>query len=98
MTAHMERGVMSMSLFEKLVTELDGIAIDDALLFGVFGEPFDDPLLEERIRFIKAHRPDLAIDIASNGALLTPERVAAVEPYVRRIAVHIEAVTPNALQ
>jgi hypothetical protein len=84
-----------MEIYEKLICGLANIEIGDTLLFGVFGEPFADPLLEERIALTKRLRPDLQIDIASNGELASPERVAGVIDHVRRISIHIEASSPD---
>ena len=95
MTRHLAQGVMAMPLFENFLSALDAVEITDCLLFGVFGEPFADPHLEDRIRLIHAWRPGLPIDIASNAELATPDRVATIARFVRRISLHVEAVTPE---
>lgn len=94
MTGHLARGYMDMEIFERFIRQLDGIAIDDGLLFGLFGEPFSDPFLEERVKLIKRLRPDIEIDIATNAGAADSERVASIVEHLRHISIHIEAATP----
>lgn len=95
MTGHLDRGYMDMDIFERFIRQLDGIAIDDGLLFGLYGEPFCDPHLEERVKLIKRLRPALEIDIATNAGAADTERVARIVEYIRHISIHIEAATPD---
>lgn len=95
MTAHLDRGCMSMDLFERIIRQLDGVTIGDSILFGVFGEPFADPLLEQRIGLIRQFRPDLPIDIVTNAGLADAQRVATIAEHIRVLAIHIEATTPD---
>eukprot|EP01037_Dinobryon_pediforme_P036607 gene36607-43630_t len=76
-----------------MIDGLDAVEISDTILFGLFGEPFEDPLLEERIKYTKRRRPDLSIDIATNGLLATPTKVSRIINDVRRISIHVEAVS-----
>lgn len=95
MTAHLEQGRMSMEMFERIIRQLDGVEVGDCLIFGVFGEPFDDPLLEERVKLLRRLRPDIEIDIATNAGAVTLERVMDVIDHVRRISIHVEAAAPE---
>jgi hypothetical protein len=93
MTAHLERGIMSMDLFDKLLDGLEDVNVQDSMLFGVFGEPFADPHLELRIAKLRQRFPEMAVDIATNGALADEDRVARIVDKVRRISIHVEGAT-----
>jgi sulfatase maturation enzyme AslB (radical SAM superfamily) len=95
MTSHLARGHMDIQLFRKLMEQLKDVTIGDGILFGVFGEPFADPLLEDRIKTIREFHPSTAIDIATNGELADPARVRAILDHVRSIAIHVEACSPE---
>jgi MoaA/NifB/PqqE/SkfB family radical SAM enzyme len=94
-TSHLSRGIMEKTTFEKIVQQLKKIDLRDAILFGVFGEPFADPMLEKRIKLLRQEIPGIKIDIATNGALATLERVASIIDDIRNIGIHIEADDPK---
>ncbi len=94
-TAHLPQGTMDIVLFERLLHELQGIRITDGFLFGVFGEPFMDPLLEDRIEIIRRLRPGHNIDIATNAGAIDPQRLLRILPHLRHIGIHVEASTPE---
>ena len=96
MTAHLEQGVMSDAIFEKVLAGLETIELADGVMFGLFGEPFDDPRVEERIRRLRQRFPDVSINVATNAGSADVDRMMSVIDDVRTLAIHVEAVTPAA--
>jgi radical SAM protein with 4Fe4S-binding SPASM domain len=64
-------GVMEMDLFEKIVDACRSLGATSVFLGG-FGEPLMDPLLEERVRYVKQR--DMFCNFISNGSLWDPAR------------------------
>jgi pyruvate-formate lyase-activating enzyme len=90
----MPHGRMSMELFSKIVDELAEGSFTGKILFGLFGEPLDDPFLIQRLKLIKEKLPKTEISMATNAGLFDPERHAEVIELADIIAVHVESVTP----
>lgn len=69
----MERleGVMEMDLFKKIVNESKALGATNVFLGG-FGEPLMDPLLAERVRYVKAL--SMYCNFISNGSLWDSDR------------------------
>lgn len=67
------KGVMDMDLFKKIVD--DALQCDIKSVFiGGFGEPLTDPLLAERIKYIKSVNPEIFVNFITNGILWTDEK------------------------
>ncbi len=96
MTEHLEQGVMSDVVFEKVLDGLATIELADGVMFGLFGEPFDDPRVEERIRRLRERFPDVPINVATNAGSADVDRMMSVIDDLRTLAIHVEAVTPAA--
>lgn len=88
-------GAMDWALFERIVTELAAERYSGWFLFGLFGEPLEDPLLEARLRLIKAKLPSSRLSIATNGGLYEPSRHGFLLELADDIGVHVEAITPE---
>ncbi|WGM46449.1 hypothetical protein KOAAANKH_01317 [Brevundimonas sp. NIBR10] len=93
MTAHLEQGVMSDEVFERLLDGLATIDLADGLMFGLFGEPFDDPRLETRIRRLRERFPDIPVNVATNAGSADVDRMMSIVKDIRTLAIHVEAVT-----
>lgn len=64
-------GVMSMDLFKKIIKDCHSLGIKDVGL-SVYGEPFMDPFLFERIRLLR--RYNMTYGFFTNGSLLTKSK------------------------
>lgn len=89
------KGVMSPALFEKIITGLAEIGYDRTIMFGLFGDPLQDPLFADRVAFIRRACPQASIAISTNGALYDSAKHQAALAQVDSISVHIEAMTPD---
>lgn len=94
MTSHLARGIMSEPIFDALLDGIGDVAVNEAC-FGLFGEPFNDPKLEQRVHRLADKKPGMLIDIATNAGVADLDRVKAIMDRVRRIAIHVEAVNPR---
>lgn len=78
------QGLMPWDVFEKIVLENPSGIYD----LCMHGEPLLDPLLEERVAYIRAVRPSAEVYFHTNGGLLTERRcVALKEAGLSRIVV-----------
>ncbi len=91
----MPQGRMSMELFSKIVNELAKASYKGNILFGLFGEPFDDPFLAKRLKLVKEKLPRTEISIATNAGLFDESRHSEVLDLADIIAVHVESVSPD---
>jgi tetratricopeptide (TPR) repeat protein len=91
------RNTMAMSLFEKLVRELQdgGIIITEQVSFGLFGDGLVDPHVVERARMLKRALPGTRIVVNTNGAAFNPAKHVALRRWVSRISLHIESLHPE---
>ena len=64
-------------------------------MFGLFGDPLQDPLFADRVAFIRSMKPDASIAISTNGAMYDPAKHREALAQVNSIAIHIEAMTPE---
>lgn len=67
------KGVMDMDLFKRVVDDAVQHEIT-SIFIGGFGEPLTDPLLEERIKYIKSVDPSIFVNFITNGILWTEKR------------------------
>jgi radical SAM protein with 4Fe4S-binding SPASM domain len=88
-------GRMSLELFTKIVTELAEGGFPGWFLFGLFGEPLEDPSLEQRLRLIKQLLPQARISIATNCGVYDPGKHAFIVELADDIGVHVEAISPE---
>ena len=86
---------MSLELFTKIVTELAEGGFPGWFLFGLFGEPLEDPSLEQRLRLIKQLLPQARISIATNCGVYDPGKHAFIVELADDIGVHVEAISPE---
>ncbi|MEW6667485.1 MAG: radical SAM protein [Thermodesulfobacteriota bacterium] len=70
-----KKGVMSMSLFRRVVDECAGMGVKYAVL-QMFGEPFMDKAFLEKARYAKAK--GLKTSIYTNGSLLDEGKIRAI--------------------
>ena len=98
-------GVMSDGLWEKVLQDLEPFA--EGLSKGMvapylMNEPLLDPKLGERISSIYAAFPNTMVQIATNGAAMTPKRVddllERLEGHKHQIWVSFHATEPEHLQ
>jgi len=96
--AHLPTGIMSMDLFKKLI---DGIADGDIELeknkmgLGLFGEPLMDPLIVERVRYVRERLPHVNVLLNTNAGPFNERRHAELIELVHRFSVHVEAISPD---
>jgi radical SAM protein with 4Fe4S-binding SPASM domain len=88
-------GWMNLELFTKILHELAEGGFPGWLLFGLFGEPLEDPLLQPRLRLIKQLLPEARISIATNCGVYEPQKHAAVVELADDIGVHVEGISPE---
>jgi hypothetical protein len=72
------KGTMPMPLFRKIVDDAVAIPLIENITLTGLGETLLDRHLVERIRYIKALRPHLAVDLYTNGNLLKPATTDAL--------------------
>lgn len=88
-------GYMDFAMFSRMIHELAEGGFTGWFLFGLFGEPLEDPLLERRLRLIKELLPRSATSIATNCGVYNDDKHAFVVDLADRIAVHVEAIAPE---
>ena len=91
----MPQGRMSMELFSKIVNELAKASYRGNILFGLFGEPLDDPFLVQRLKLIKEKLPRTEISIATNAGLFDEGKHSEIVDLADIIAVHVESASPE---
>lgn len=89
------KGIMTPALFERLVRESLDLGFDGTFMFGLFGDPLQDPLFADRVAFIRRMKPDASIAISTNGAMYDPAKHREALAQIDSIAIHIEAMTPD---
>lgn len=70
-----KKGIMEMGLFKKIVDECAQLRVRYAIL-QMFGEPFMDPSLLEKARYVKSK--GLKSSLYTNGSLITAEKASAM--------------------
>ena len=88
------RGVMDLGLFERIVTELAELGFSGITIFGLFGEPFQDPHFTERLRIMRRLIPGALLHPSTNAALYDSGKHREALGLLDDIAVHIEGMTP----
>lgn len=66
------KGTMPMPLFRRIVADALTVPLIEQITLTGLGETLLDRYLVERIRYIKAQTPALAVDLYTNGNLLKP--------------------------
>lgn len=84
---------MKFDLFAKIIDELAEGSYPGWFLFGLFGEPLEDPLFERRLRLIKRRLPKARISVATNCGVYDPVKHGFIVDLVDDIGVHVEAIT-----
>jgi tetratricopeptide (TPR) repeat protein/MoaA/NifB/PqqE/SkfB family radical SAM enzyme len=92
---HRPHGTMTAALFEKIIRELADGGFCGQFIFGLFAEPLEDPLLLNRLKFIKQLLPECEIHIATNAALYDPRKHLDTLDYIDYLYIHVEAMTPE---
>jgi radical SAM protein with 4Fe4S-binding SPASM domain len=92
---HFPHGYMALELFTKIVEDLAEGGFPGWFLFGLFGEPLEDPLFEARLRLIKRLLPSAQISIATNCGVYDPQKHSFVVELADHIGVHVEAISPE---
>jgi radical SAM protein with 4Fe4S-binding SPASM domain len=85
-------GYMNFDLFTKIITELAEGGYPGWFLFGLFGEPLEDPLFERRLRLIKQYLPKARISVATNCGVYDPQKHAFIVDLADDIGVHVEGI------
>jgi radical SAM protein with 4Fe4S-binding SPASM domain len=88
-------GFMGFEVFSKILRQLSEEDYKGWFLFGLFGEPLEDPLLEQRLLLIKKVLPRASISIATNCGVYDPNKHAFIVELADDIGVHVEAVSPE---
>jgi len=78
-TSDRKGGLMSQSLYAKIIAEAAEIPEIDTLTLVGLGEPTLDPHLESRIAIARARMPQVRIEIYTHGAHLPPKRFDALK-------------------
>lgn len=77
-TAERWGGLMSDTLYRKIMDEAATIPQIDQICITGLGEPTLDPHLVERVRYARLKKPGAFIDLFTNGVHMTPARFIAV--------------------
>lgn len=72
---HVPKGTMSDELFKKIILEIAKYPKTRRISPYLMNEPFLDPKIVDRARFIKSKIPQTKVSITTNGSKLTPEVV-----------------------
>jgi radical SAM protein with 4Fe4S-binding SPASM domain len=88
-------GRMNLELFQKIVTDLRDGEFAGWFLFGLYGEPLEDTLLEQRLKIIRQLLPLSPISIATNCGVFDSGKHAFIVDLADDIGVHVEAITPE---
>lgn len=89
------KGWMDAALFERVVDELAQIGFRGGIVFGLFGEPLQDPLFPQRMRYIRERLPEAVLTLSTNGALYDSDKHREALALADDVAVHVEAVSPE---
>lgn len=66
---------MDMHLYDKIIGDLAGMDFQGRVALQHYGEPLEDPYLDQRVRTTKEKLPSALITMYSNGDKLTPDRL-----------------------
>lgn len=66
---------LDVSLFEKIVKDLEEINYNGKILFSAFSEPLLHKKIEELLTIARKHLPNVRLEIVSNGDLLTSKKL-----------------------
>ena len=89
----LDRGLMTMEVFRRIVDELPG-TVSKAYLMKQ-GEPFLNPRLEDMVAYLRETRPEIRIAIHTNGILARPGRLEKILPLVDYLGFSVSAVSPR---
>ncbi|MBX3477341.1 MAG: radical SAM protein [Brevundimonas sp.] len=89
------KGWMDPDLFERVVDELAAIGFKGGVVFGLFGEPLQDPLFPRRMQYIRERLPEAILTLSTNGALYDSDRHREALALADDVAVHVEAASPE---
>jgi radical SAM protein with 4Fe4S-binding SPASM domain len=84
---------MSWSLYTKIVDGISKVGAE-RVGFGLFDEPLLDPLLVDRLAYLK-ERVKTHVILSTNGSLLSPAVVRVLNRYVDAFLVAFHAITPD---
>jgi radical SAM protein with 4Fe4S-binding SPASM domain len=86
---------MDMQLFTKIIFELGESEFSRDLMLGLFAEPLADPLLEKRLRLVKARIPKAIVTIPTNCGMFDPKKHDFILELADIIPVHVEGISPE---
>jgi MoaA/NifB/PqqE/SkfB family radical SAM enzyme len=97
-TASAPRMPMPMKLFqqifESIVVELE-LPINHQIAFGLFGDGLVDPLVVERVEFLRSLLPEHRISVNTNGAAFNPQRHGKLAKLGCVVSLHVESLVPE---
>ncbi len=90
-------GIMDFDLFKKIIDEVSdsGIKMIDTCAFG---DPFTDPLLFERCRYIREKMPGVKIYTSSNCFLMAPDKYDDVIKYIDILKISFYGITKESYE
>jgi len=86
---------MSMELYEKIIDDLASGGFRGVVLFSPFAESLADPLLTERVKYLRRMVPNCSIWVATNGALFNKSKHAEMLEYLDILAIHVMSGAPQ---
>ncbi len=92
-TAARQQQIMGMPLFHGIVADLQAIGYAGRIVLTRFNEPLADPLLLERIGYLRPRLPKAMITVITNGDLLTRDYLAELDRAgcdMLRISFHLQ--------
>lgn len=91
------RNPMQMSLFTAIVDNLFqyGVAVENQVSFGLFGDGLVDPFVVERAQYLRRMLPDVFLSVNTNGAAFNAKKHAALNAENMVLALHCESLDPE---
>lgn len=87
-------GIMNFKLFKKIVDDASIYNMKSVFLTG-FGEPFTDPKLFERCKYIRKKLPKAKIYVSTTGFLMTHDKYDDVIKYIDMLKLSIYGLTKD---
>lgn len=93
----MPRQPMDMSLFKKLVNEIDGLPMKppNHIGFGLFGDGLVDPFVVERMEYARHRIPNSHLVVNTNGAAFNVKRHSILNDLADLVTLHCESLDPE---
>lgn len=92
-TAHVPRTTMDMAMFRGIIDEIvvEGWEVH-CINFGLFGDGLVDPLVVDRVRYVRDNIPEVMLDVNTNGAAFNSKRHSPLVRDISLLTLHCESI------